>query len=106
MNNLSNDCHAQRRPERQPRRHILDTARRSISHRQTLNEGRSVNPGRHAQQSSSSSRTGSATSLNEGRSVNPGDTQRVEQIAQGVLPTAALNEGRSVNPGDTNAELR
>ena len=61
---------AQRRPERQPRRHPSGLAR-SFRRQGPLNEGRSVNPGDTACWNSASA---SGAPLNEGRSVNPGDT--------------------------------
>ena len=70
------DCSAQRRPERQPRRH---TGRLRVGER------------------------GAYVPLNEGRSVNPGDTgQGPPTGAPNDTPVQALNEGRSVNPGDTS----
>ena len=62
---------AQRRPERQPRRHTRFCPTRALV----------------------------SGSLNEGRSVNPGDTQDQASAGAGCCPS--LNEGRSVNPGDT-----
>ena len=87
---------------------------------QTLNEGRSVNPGDthcgwwapydHLVRSTKAGASTPATpglamdsgrfvqALNEGRSVNPGDTN-LTGVVDG--PPRSLNEGRSVNPGDT-----
>ena len=88
---------AQRRPERQPRRHC-PPASCTTSLTPALNEGRSVNPGDTAAfragvliETRRSTKAGASTpatratigasgarqkTLNEGRSVNPGDTRR------------------------------
>ena len=111
---------AQRRPGREPRRHL--SALFPISSAEpTLNEGRGVNPGdtqsfstwgdmvdgaqrrpgreprRHGFNGARCPRLNAA--LNEGRGVNPGDT-RAGDIGDGWT-LIALNEGRGVNPGDT-----
>ena len=115
---------AQRRPERQPRRHLRERwqsgcelfkrstkagastpatpglAMDSGRFVQALNEGRSVNPGDTRAFSSLSS---TRRSLNEGRSVNPGDTRAFSSLSS---TRRSLNEGRSVNPGDTLNRLR
>ena len=97
-------CFAQRRPERQPRRHAISRTA-ATGRSRPLNEGRSVNPGDTRLQQAVTSALDGVTAQRRperqprrhaciadhraGRSVNPGDTP------------AALNEGRSVNPGDT-----
>ena len=112
------DDAAQRRPGREPRRHIC---REAIAGRIALAQRR---PGREPRRH----RVGTArprnatTPLNEGRGVNPGDTggrrkgdtpwdlaqrrpgrePRRHPITPLDLPLLhTLNEGRGVNPGDT-----
>ena len=65
---------AQRRPGREPRRHV---------------------PGRRPW------RCRRFAPLNEGRGANPGDTRSASRILWRRAP-AALNEGRGANPGDTS----
>ena len=87
---------AQRRPERQPRRHLTFSVR-PYPPLCALNEGRSVNPG---DTSCFTFYRDLLTALNEGRSVNPGDTCVLTRRDCGLRHNT-LNEGRSVNPGDT-----
>ena len=113
---------AQRRPERQPRLHLATRRARGLVRgrstkagastpatlarcrvarclRETLNEGRSVNPGYTLGWRCGRGR--SCPSLNEGRSVNPGYTRALRPSAR---PASPLNEGRSVNPGYTRPQ--
>ena len=116
-------CHpsfAQRRPGREPRRHLLRCIRRPARCR-SLNEGRGANPGdtsdklqRRVVDLARSTKAGArtpatpsvrstsppaSTSLNEGRGANPGDTAASAESWSGYV--TALNEGRGANPGDT-----
>ena len=85
---------AQRRPERQPRRHIDGCVRSVRSSLRSTKAGAST----PATLQRGTAHPLRLLSLNEGRSVNPGDT-RVSYYNEGA--PIALNEGRSVNPGDT-----
>ena len=91
--------HAQRRPGREPRRHLLHS--HSPCTHNPLNEGRGVNPGdtRAVHRFARLTRQ----TLNEGRGVNPGDTSGGP--APGTTDNGALNEGRGVNPGDTSGSF-
>ena len=71
-NNITRKNHAQRRPGREPRRHLPGAPRARTA----------------------------CLSLNEGRDVSPGDTPW--HAMAGVRRKAALNEGRDVSPGDTD----
>ena len=92
------DRYAQRRPERQPRRHASDSRTGARGLRRSTKAGASTPATPQVGQVIG----GGHVPLNEGRSVNPGDT-RCRSISVDVSPrSGALNEGRSVNPGDTS----
>ena len=92
---------AQRRPGREPRRHVNVKPLAGRIHGRSTKAG-AWNPGDTPGTGWSGPATCSA--LNEGRGVNPGDTRG------GRLPRgrrwSPLNEGRGVNPGDTSSSLR
>ena len=87
---------AQRRPGREPRRHLTPP---STSHSDDCAQRRpGREPRRHPR--SRGAAWSSTTALNEGRGVSPGDTPSRCSSARraGASP---LNEGRGVRPGDT-----
>ena len=89
---------AQRRPEHKPRRHPVLS--RAISGRpDTLNEGRSINPG--------DTRALHAMTDLRARCAQRRPEHKPRRHEHGRLrgrePRSALNEGRSINPGDTRA---
>ena len=94
---------AQRRPGREPRRHRTSRCGSSAAPAEPAQRRPGREPRRHTCRSSTHpDPVSSAGSLNEGRGVNPGDTMGGTQDGR-RRPTRIqpLNEGRGVNPGDT-----
>ena len=84
---------AQRRPERQPRRHVFDH-----DAREAIPEGRSTKAGASAP---------ATPEPRARRSTKAGASAPATRIEHDVdLASDALNEGRSVSPGDTPFPLR
>ena len=87
---------AQRRPGREPRRHLASDDGSALPFHAQRRPGRE--PRRHRRRSAATASR--AASLNEGRGVNPGDT-RPPRASRRRRRGGSLNEGRGVNPGDT-----
>ena len=118
-------CFAQRRPERQPRRHDQAVGRDRRDHRLRSTKAGASAPA--TQRPAVASARAGKPSLNEGRSVSPGDTRDAphgprqllerstkagasapatpETLRERRRGQSALNEGRSVSPGDTSVML-
>ena len=88
---------AQRRPGREPRRHVGGHAPRPLREdlRSTKAGARTPATPAHPRPAATA-----AAPLNEGRGANPGDTGEERERLRHRL--GALNEGRGANPGDTS----
>ena len=85
---------AQRRPGREPRRHVeVERIDARLGQRSTKAGARTP-----ATRRTPAARASRAAALNEGRGANPGDTCGP---AGRRRASKALNEGRGANPGDT-----
>ena len=85
---------AQRRPGREPRRHVGRTGRDGRGTRRSTKAGART----PATPCGPRRRRRRPDPLNEGRGANPGDTR---QPSGSRAAARALNEGRGANPGDT-----
>ena len=94
---------AQRRPGREPRRHVrIGKARSSSSRARALNEGRGANPGDTLGRRRHGSRT-SHVSLRSTKAGARTPATLVRCVRAVRRSSPSLNEGRGANPGDTSA---
>ena len=93
---------AQRRPERQPRRHYLVThLSRHVPRGRSAQRRPERQPRRHTNGAQGPPQVDArSAALNEGRSVNPGDTPRIlQKVAwSSDKPSRTLNEGAERQP--------